>query len=41
MSADMRPHSEMIHLTLKRMEVPGNLEVKYVGAGDIHLETEG
>jgi hypothetical protein len=29
----------MIHLTLKRLEDPGGLEVKWVGGGDIHMET--
>ena len=30
-------HSEMMHLTLKRLEVPGSLEVSW--GGDIHMET--
>jgi hypothetical protein len=28
----------MIHLTLKRMEVPGSLEVRWSGRGGIHME---
>jgi hypothetical protein len=27
-------HSEMMHLTLKRLEVPWNLEVSWVGDGN-------
>jgi hypothetical protein len=56
-AADMRPpaltvedfwvciHSEMIHLTLKRLEGPGSLEVRCGGwggvgwGGNIHMET--
>ena len=29
---------EMIHLTLKRLEALGSLEVKWVGCGSIHVE---
>ena len=29
----------MMHLTLKRLEIPGSLEVSGVGDGSIHLET--
>ena len=29
----------MIHLTLKRLEAPGSLEVRWGGGGDIHMET--
>jgi hypothetical protein len=29
----------MMHLTLKRMEALGNLEVRWDGGGDIHMET--
>ena len=32
-------HSEMMHLTLKRLEAPGNLLVRWGGGGDIHVET--
>jgi hypothetical protein len=28
----------MIYLTLKRMEAPGSLEVRWVGDGSIHVE---
>jgi hypothetical protein len=36
-------HSEMMHLTLKILEVPGSLEVRWGGgwSGDIHVETGG
>ena len=34
-------HLEMMHLTLKRLEVPGSLEVRWGGDGDIHMETRG
>jgi hypothetical protein len=34
-------HSEMMHLTLKRLEVPVCLEVMWHGGGDIHVETGG
>jgi hypothetical protein len=30
-------HSEMIHLTLKRVEAPGSLEIRW--GGGIHVET--
>jgi hypothetical protein len=29
----------MMHLTLKRLEAPGNLEVRWGGRGDIYMET--
>jgi hypothetical protein len=29
----------MMHLTLKRLEVPGSLEVRWGGCGGIHIET--
>ena len=29
----------MMHLTLKRLEAPGSLEVRWGGGGDIHVET--
>jgi hypothetical protein len=31
----------MMHLTLKRLEAPGNLEIRWDGGwgGDIHVET--
>jgi hypothetical protein len=29
----------MMLLTLKRLEAPGSLEVRWGGSGDIHLET--
>jgi hypothetical protein len=29
----------MIHVTLKRLEAPGSLEVRWVRGGDIHIET--
>jgi hypothetical protein len=29
-------HSEMMRLTLKRLEAPGSLEVRWGGAWDIH-----
>jgi hypothetical protein len=32
-------HSEMMHLTLKRLEAPGSLEVRWGGGEDIHVET--
>jgi hypothetical protein len=32
-------HSEMMHLTLKRLEAPGNLEVRCGGGWDILMET--
>jgi hypothetical protein len=32
-------HSEMMHLTLKKLEVSGSLEVRYSGGGGIHVET--
>jgi hypothetical protein len=32
-------HSEMMHLTLKRLEAPGSLAVRWGGGGDIHMET--
>jgi hypothetical protein len=28
----------MMYLTLKRLEAPGSLEVRWVGAGGIHVE---
>jgi hypothetical protein len=31
----------MMHLTLKRLEASESLEVRWVGGGDIHMETEG
>jgi hypothetical protein len=31
----------MMHLTLKRLEAPGSLEVRSVGGGGIHIETGG
>jgi hypothetical protein len=31
----------MMHLTLKRLEAPGSLEVRWGGGGDIHVETGG
>jgi hypothetical protein len=30
----------MMHLTLKRLEVPGSLEVRWGGGGGIHVEME-
>jgi hypothetical protein len=33
-----------MHLTLKRLETPGSLEVRWIGEGggeDIHMETGG
>jgi hypothetical protein len=32
-------HSEMMYLTLKRLEAPGSLEVRWSRGVDIHLET--
>ena len=32
-------HSEMIHLTLKRLEAPGILEVRWSQGESIHVET--
>jgi hypothetical protein len=32
-------HSEMIHLTLKRLEVSESLEIRSGGGGGIHVET--
>jgi hypothetical protein len=29
----------MMHLTLKRLEAPGTLEVRWEGGGGIHVET--
>ena len=29
----------MMHLTLKRLEATGSLEVRWGGGGDIHMET--
>jgi hypothetical protein len=29
----------MMHLTLRRLEAPRSLEVRWGGGGDIHLET--
>ena len=29
----------MMHLTLKGLESPGSLEVRWGGGGDIHMET--
>jgi hypothetical protein len=29
----------MTHLTLKRLEAPGSLEVRWGGGGSIHVET--
>ena len=34
-------HSEMKNLTLKRMELPRSLEVRWHGHGDIHMEIGG
>jgi hypothetical protein len=34
-------HSEIIHLTLERLEAPGSLEVRWSGVGHIHVETGG
>jgi hypothetical protein len=31
----------MMYLTLKRLEAPGNLEVRWDRGGDIHVETGG
>jgi hypothetical protein len=31
--------SVMIYLTLKRLEAPGSLEVRWDGGWDIHMET--
>jgi hypothetical protein len=31
-------HSEMKHLTLKRLEAPGSLEVRWGGGGGIQVE---
>ena len=31
-------HSEMMHLTLKRLEAPGSLEVRWGGVGGILVE---
>ena len=31
-------HSEMIHLTLKRLQAPGTLEVRWGGDGGIYME---
>ena len=31
----------MMHLTLKRLEDPGSLEVRWGGSGGIHVETGG
>jgi hypothetical protein len=31
----------MMHLTLKRLEDPGSLEVRWDGDGDIHVGTGG
>ena len=31
----------MRHLTFKRLEAPGCLEVRWGGGGDIHMETVG
>ena len=28
-----------VKITIKRLEAPGNLEVRWVGGGDIHVET--
>jgi hypothetical protein len=30
--------SEMMHLTLKRLEAPGSFEVRWDGGGGIHVE---
>ena len=30
----------MMHLTFKRLEAPGSLEVRWGWGGDIHVETE-
>jgi hypothetical protein len=32
-------HSEMMHLTLKRLEFTESLEVRWGGGGGIHMET--
>jgi hypothetical protein len=29
----------MMHITLKRLEAPGSLEFRWVGGGDIQMET--
>jgi hypothetical protein len=29
----------MMYLTLKKLEAPGSLEVRWDGGGDIHMET--
>jgi hypothetical protein len=34
-------HSKMMHLTLKRLEAPGSLEVRWGRGEDIHVETGG
>ena len=34
-------HSEMMHLTIRRLETQGSLELGRVGVGDIHVETDG
>jgi hypothetical protein len=31
----------MMHLTLKRLEVPGSLEVRWGGGREIHVEAGG
>jgi hypothetical protein len=31
----------MMHLTLKRLEAPGSLEVRWGGGGGNHVEMEG
>ena len=34
-------YSEMMYLTLKRLEVPGSLVVRWGGGVDIHVEAGG
>jgi hypothetical protein len=34
-------NSEMMHLTLKRLEAPGSLEVRWGGGGDTHVDIGG
>jgi hypothetical protein len=31
----------MMHLTIRRLETQGSLELGRVGVGDIHVETDG
>jgi hypothetical protein len=34
-------HSDMMHLTLKNLEAPGSLQVRWGGSRDIHMESGG